>query len=1258
MCDRSRNACVDLTYDVGGFLTRRDEPLINVGVHTGFRAFRTRTYDSKHRIDYETRNDGSGATVTIDYGYDTYDNVNRRTEKPGPDQIDWLFTHDAFGREVQRTDPDGYVTRQEWNSAGLLTRTYTYASGSSGPVIRQTDYVYTDGRLTEVWVADHDGPFALNAPDGWIVTTYGYDDYGRVISKTINPGNHVTTYEYDVQDRLTRVTYPDGIWKQIIRNGRGQIVETHIGPEPVLISTYEYDLNGNLVYRSCQGCPDCATETTYQYDAYNRRIREIRPDGTTFFEYDNAGQVTRQYVVDAGTGLTLTETRTEYDNLGRPWRTRQLAAPGGAPNNNTDRITEVGFDQAGNTKLVRRKAATGDAETSYTFDFANRRTSMTDAEGGVTLFSHDRCGNVTFIKNPIGNEARFTFDAGGRQVEEERCEGATLDLRIVSEYDSRGNRTRETAYSAGGVPLTQKRWEFDELGHNTRRVQMADPASVAPVNLAVDRVTDLTYDAGSDRLATETTYAGNPPQPRTTSYEYDAIGRLTLLTDPKGNTEVRTYTAHNQVETRTITELPLETRTYIYAYDDLGRMTSETAAGPPALTTTYEYDALGQRIRMVDPTGIATTYTYNAFGDQTWVREAAGSVAPRQTRSEYNQFGYLTFQRTWDGQGLIETTTYQNDKLGRRTRIDFCDGGAWVYVYDAAGRMTQRTDPRGQVTSYTHNWRGQVLTKRLGGQLVETFAYTPLGWMTLAERDASNRVTFAYDAFGQVTSETQTVAGIAKTVAHAYNQAGERTLLGYPADTGVTLTFDYDGLGQTTAIRRNAHLLATYNYAGRFLTDRAVRTTGVTPTWIKHHVGYDIHRRKTLITNSADIAGIVTELDRYLYTYDPVGNRLTATISGNPQVADHVSYDYDRFHRLTSAAYSSDSSSEIFDYDLLGNRLTYQDRAAATTTYAHNCVNEYTDITPGAFDPQHDDAGNLTRNEHGYRFAYDYEQRLVEVRDPNDTDLMAFTYDALGRRAMQVREGVSTRFVYDSAGRGGVGVSSGRRVLAEYDGGGELRRYYVDGADYVDEHLLLHQVVGPAAGEFYYLHAALYAVTGLADLLGRVEVRYSYEAYGLPTVYRPECVLLGQARGDSNCSGQVNFGDISAFVAAIGGEAAWVQWHVTHLGHPPTCDYLCVNDINADGQVGFGDINPLVDCLAAGGCGPVLVQQPYAFTGRGVDLDVRAASVSRPCGTSVGASSRRPVRKLPRMRALRVTRPLLQAECRGLAARRRFSDHA
>jgi len=290
--DVSRGALVELEYDSDGYLSQRLEPIVSQGVNTGMRAFRGVFYDSRHRIDYEYRSDPnvpSGGilslddVIVIDYEYDDYGHMTCRREYPfgDPDQArEWHFVYNAFGDEIRRIDPDGYVTCQEWDSAGFLVRKYTYASGAAGQVLEETQYTYTDGRLVEVRVADHEGPFTLGEPSAWIISAYGYDGFGRVVSKTISRTGSVeqfvTRYEYDLQDRLTRIVYPDGRWKMIVRNGRGQIVQTWIGPDPILMSRYEYDLNGNLVRRICEGCPDCARETRYEYDAYNRRTAEIR----------------------------------------------------------------------------------------------------------------------------------------------------------------------------------------------------------------------------------------------------------------------------------------------------------------------------------------------------------------------------------------------------------------------------------------------------------------------------------------------------------------------------------------------------------------------------------------------------------------------------------------------------------------------------------------------------------------------------------------------------------------------------------------------------------------------------------------------------------------------------------------------------------------------------------------------------------------------------------------------------------------------
>jgi YD repeat-containing protein len=274
--NESATAATNYTYDANGFRMRVDQPEVLTGVNTAFRAFETTQYDSRHRVDLMTRNDGKGNTITIDYGYNIYDDRISQTENPGADQIQWLFDVNAFGDEMTRTDPDGYVTEKRYTDAGLIRSMLTYESGNSGPLLKQTEYIYQNGRLHQIKVADHDGSFTVDVLDAWVTTTYGYDDYGRITSRTITPGNYTTTFEYDYQDRLTKIKYPDGIWKKTTRNGRGQIVKVEIGPNPILTSTYKYDLNGNLEKRECEGCPDCAEVTEYEYDRYNRRTVERR----------------------------------------------------------------------------------------------------------------------------------------------------------------------------------------------------------------------------------------------------------------------------------------------------------------------------------------------------------------------------------------------------------------------------------------------------------------------------------------------------------------------------------------------------------------------------------------------------------------------------------------------------------------------------------------------------------------------------------------------------------------------------------------------------------------------------------------------------------------------------------------------------------------------------------------------------------------------------------------------------------------------
>lgn len=65
-------------------------------------------------------------------------------------------------------------------------------------------------------------------------------------------------------------------------------------------------------------------------------------------------------------------------------------------------------------------------------------------------------------------------------------------------------------------------------------------------------------------------------------------------------------------------------------------------------------------------------------------------------------------------------------------------------------------------------------------------------------------------------------------------------------------------------------------------------------------------------------------------------------------------------------------------------------------------------------------------------------------------------------------------------------------------------------------------------------------------------------------------------RGDTNCSGHVDFDDINPFVTALVSKAGYETAY-------PGCLYETA-DCNGDGAVDFGDINSFVTCLVGSGC--------------------------------------------------------------------------
>ena len=110
--------------------------------------------------------------------------------------------------------------------------------------------------------------------------------------------------------------------------------------------------------------------------------------------------------------------------------------------------------------------------------------------------------------------------------------------------------------------------------------------------------------------------------------------------------------------------------------------------------------------------------------------------------------------------------------------------------------------------------------------------------------------------------------------------------------------------------------------------------------------------------------------------------------------------------RIYNCVISDDEIAELSDmpdrfyYDHLGNRnSTLVSATGAEHEYSSNEVNQYDEIDSEQL--YYDDAGNLIEDDRAYQYAYDFENRLVEVRDFTDTLLVEYEYDALGRRIIK-----------------------------------------------------------------------------------------------------------------------------------------------------------------------------------------------------------------------------------------------------------------
>jgi len=633
------------------------------------------------------------------------------------DYLDWIpvtvstasrlvrYVYDGSGNLIQAVDANGTRTQQYWYASSKLSEATDHTGGG-----RYTKFTY-DGssRATEIWLGSYNGAIQ------WKFKSYGIA-YSSTTTRTItNARGYITTLTLNSFGNPTQSSGPS------------------IG---------------------CGACDSRGNTTSYVWDGEMNRIKVTDGrgfDSTTGFDFrsnpapriDPGGNASRMAWSELNTAsayVVLLAAQTTFRGY----------------------TTAYAYDVKGN--LVKLTNARGDYMDSV-YDASGFVNRSTDFRRYSTWFEYNANGYRAKMTNALNEVTRYGYDAWGRLVT------ATSPMTFVStsEYDKddrstkaidplgnftsnvyspRGDLIRSTdqnGYSTmyqvnvtnGGVQV-----KTDALGNSTRYAYdlRGNVLTVADGN---NHVTSYEYDS-FDRRTKATTPRGVIDGFFTT-YAYDAAGNRIRRTDANGNPTTHTLDKLNRVVTIKYADASTVTVAYdedgngvsetgfgytkSTAYDELVRVASVTFNyGAFSKTTTYTYDANGNRLTMKDAEGGTTSYAYDAANRQWQVTDPETRMTSyiydkdSRTASVTYANGVKT-TNTWDATSrlmkvstiivatgaIIESFEYTYDNRGNRLSVKLADGSVTSYEYDKLNRLVKTVEPGPLTTVYVYDAVGNLL---------------------------------------------------------------------------------------------------------------------------------------------------------------------------------------------------------------------------------------------------------------------------------------------------------------------------------------------------------------------------------------------------------------------------------------------------------------------------------------------------------------------------------------------------------------------
>jgi len=746
--------------------------------------------------------------------------------------------------------------------------------------------------------------------------------------------------------------------------------------------------------------------------AYRNLNIADRPLSKTVYDGAGAVKAQTQYTYD---GTTLTPTsgapNHDYTNYGASFLTRGNVTQVKSWLNTTGTwlITNNAYDDLGN---LRTSTDPGGHLTtySYTDDWANascvpagvntqayvtQTTNHLSQRSQSTYYPCTGQTQSTRDENDIlasRNGATFTYDLMNRALSVVRSDGGQTDYT----YDDTAPLSVTSSTRIDATQSLISTTLLDSLGRAAQTQLNSDPEGTV--------YADTTYDAlGRTATASNPYRSGADPTYGITSYQYDALGRVTLVIPPDGSQSANNVSTVYSGNCVTVTDQAGKKRKS--CSDALGRLTQvfePDAAGSFLYETAYQYDTLDNLIR-VDQKGNdgnsanwrTRTFTYDSLSRLLTATNPESGTINYTYDADSNLVTKVAPAPNQTGSATL-TTTYAYDPL-HRLEVTYYDGTPTVaYYYDQT------------------SFNGLAITNGIGRRT--------------GMSDPSGQTAWSYDSEGRALTERRTIAGVLRSISYSHNLDGSLASLTYPS--GRVVNYAYNAAARPlsaidTANSINYATAATYAPQGALAGVKYGVTGGF--TGIVTTNTYNPRLQPVLLSASAPAQTVLSF--SYGFGLGTANNGNVLTIQNNRVLDRSQTFTYDQLNRVLTAKSTATSGSncwgENFGYDIWGNLLS---RAAGQggsgCTYEALTVAATTKNQISGF--CYDSAGNLLRQSTcgANDYTYDAENRI------STTAGVTYTYDGDGER---VKKSSGTLYW----------TGTGSDALAESDLSGNISKEFI-----------------------------------------------------------------------------------------------------------------------------------------------------------------------------------------------------------------------